>query len=116
METPWTLPGTTILCDRQADTSIILDGLFSAGGLVLSQVSALTGLEGYVIQNWIRRGFTTSPQKKLYSKRQFCRLVIIGLLKDSLSISEAVDLIASLNGQLDDERDDLLCTFGSQGV
>lgn len=108
METPWTLPGTTILCDRQADTSIILDGLFSAGGLVLSQVSALTGLEGYVIQNWIRRGFTTSPQKKLYSKRQFCRLVIIGLLKDSLSISEAVDLIASLNGQLDDERDDLV--------
>lgn len=108
METSWTLPGTTILCDRQTDTSIILDGLFATGGLVLSQVSALTGLEGYVIQNWIRRRFVTSPKKKLYSKRQFCRLVIIGLLKDSLSISEAVDLIASLNGQLDDERDDLV--------
>lgn len=43
----WTLPGTTIAAHREdADkTRQQFDALFLAGGLTLSQVSSITGLE-----------------------------------------------------------------------
>lgn len=108
MDTQRVLPGTAIHCKEGEDASAILDGIFSAGGLVLSQVSALSGAEGYLIQNWIRRGFCSPPKGKKYSKSQFCRIVTINLLKDVLTIPEITGLISELNGQLDDESDDLI--------
>lgn len=102
------LPGTTVAFDRKKDAETILDGLFSVGGLVFSQLSALTGLEGYMIQNWVKRGFLTPPVGKKYTKNQFCRLITINLLKDSLSIPEIVGLLSYINGQLNDESDDMI--------
>lgn len=102
------LPGTTVVFDKTRDAETILDGMFSAGGLVFSQLSALTGLEGYTIQNWVKRGFLTPPVGKRYTKNQFCRLITINLLKDSLSIPEIVGLLSYINGQLNDESDDMI--------
>ena len=60
-----TLPGTTIAVDwnRPEEAETLLNSLFLAGGLMLSQVASLTGLEPYVIQNWVRRGFVAPPQR-----------------------------------------------------
>jgi DNA-binding transcriptional MerR regulator len=102
------LPGTTLTLKEQDDCIKTLDGIFAAGGLVLSQVTALLGVEGYSVQNWIKRQFVSPPVNKKYSRRQFCRLAIINLLKDSLSISEIVGLLSYVNGQLDDESDDIV--------
>ena len=68
-----TLPGTTIAVDwnRPEEAETLLNSLFLAGGLMLSQVASLTGLEPYVIQNWVRRGFVAPPERKRYSRRQF---------------------------------------------
>ena len=54
-----TLPGTTIAVDwnRPEEAETLLNSLFFGRGLMLSQVASLTGLEPYVIQNWVRRGF-----------------------------------------------------------
>lgn len=104
------LPGTTIeieLSDGRA-ACLMLDNIFLGGGLVLSQVAQLTGLEQYVIQNWIKRGFLSPPQKKLYSKDQFCRIVTINMLRDSLRLDEICGLISFVNGRLDDDSDNLL--------
>ena len=103
-----TLPGTNIPCDRGEESRRMLESLFSAGGLVLSQVSALTGLKGYMVQNWVSRGYLTPPQNKKYDQEQFCRIVTINLLKDSLSITEITDLLSHINGRLDDKSDDLI--------
>ena len=64
----WTLPGTTITAQREeADkTGVLFDSLFLAGGLTLSQVSSITGLEPYAIQNWVKRGFLSAPKAKRY--------------------------------------------------
>ena len=45
-----TLPGTTIAVDwnRPEEAETLLNSLFLAGGLMLSQVASLTGLEPYV--------------------------------------------------------------------
>ena len=48
---------------------------------MLSQVASLTGLEPYVIQNWVRRGFVAPPERKRYSRRQFSRIVLINMLE-----------------------------------
>lgn len=104
------LPGTTIEVDlsRPDAAEALLSPLFLAGGLMLSQVARLTGLEPYVIQDWVRRGYVAPPVKRRYSRRQFCRIAIINMLKDSLQLEKICALLSYINGQLDDESDDLI--------
>lgn len=107
---PKTLPGTTLEVEweRPEEAEKVLSALFLAGGLTLSQVSALTGLEPYMIQNWVRRGFVAPPRNKLYSRRQFSRIVLINMLKDCLQLDKICSLLSYVNGHLDDESDDLI--------
>ena len=112
-----TLPGTTIETDlsRYDAAQALLSPLFLAGGLVLSQVAQLTGLEPYVIQNWVKRGFVSPPRNKKYSRRQFCRIATINLLKDCLRLDQITRLLSYLNGNLGDESDDLIDDFELYG-
>lgn len=105
-----TLPGTTVEADltRPDAADALLSPLFLTGGLMLSQVSQLTGLEAHMIQNWVKRGFLSPPQHKKYSQRQFCRILIINMLKDSLQLEKICALLSYVNGHLDDESDDLV--------
>ena len=107
---PHTLPGTTIPVDPgQPDAAeAVLAPLFLTGGLMMSQVAQLTGLEPYVVQNWVRRGFVSPPVRKRYSRRQFCRIATINLLKDCLQLDKICRLLSHVNGELDDESDDLI--------
>ncbi|MBO5869807.1 MAG: DUF1836 domain-containing protein [Clostridia bacterium] len=104
------LPGTTIeiTVSNVVDAKNFLDNVFSCGGLMMSQVARLTGLEPYIIQNWVKRGFLPPPTQKLYSKRQFCRIAIINMLRDSLQIEKITNLLSYINGRLDDESDDII--------
>lgn len=103
-------PGTTISTERidPQTAGALLDGAFASGGLMLSQVTALTGLELYTVQNWVKRGFIAPPVSKKYSRRQLCRLVIINMLKDSMAIGDITFMMSYINGVLDDESDDTI--------
>lgn len=105
-----TYPGTTIevLSMEKGSSRRLFDGIFATGGITLSQVSVMTGLEPYLIQNWVKRGFLTSPVKRLYSKDQFARIVIINMLRESLQIDKICGLIKVIGGVLEDETDDLI--------
>ena len=106
----WTIPGTVLKGQRE-DARYIekqFSSMFLGGDLVLSQVSAITGLEAYHIQNWVKRGFLTPPQKKHYTLRQLCRVININMLKDVLTIEEICRLLGYVNGHLDDESDDMI--------
>lgn len=102
------LPGMTVelRVQKTEDVRDFFDNIFAGGGLVLSQVSGLTGLEPHVIQNWVRRGFLAPPRKKLYTVRQLCRILLINTLRESLQIEKIVGLLSYINGHLDDESDD----------
>lgn len=104
------LPGTTIEISVSGpeDAKSFLDNAFKCDGLMMSQVARLTGLEPYMIQNWVKRGFLSPPQKKLYSKRQFCRIAIINMLRDGMQIEKITGLLSYINGRLDDESDDII--------
>lgn len=106
----WTIPGT-VLQGKREDAKFIqrqFEAMFLGGDLVLSQVAAITGLEPYHIQNWVKRGFLTAPQKKHYSLRQLCRIININMLKNVLSIEEICKLLQYVNGNLNDESDDMI--------
>ena len=106
----WTIPGTTLEAQRSnADrTENLFQSMFLAGGLTLSQVARITGLENHTIQNWVKRGFLPSPQNKRYNMEQVCRIININILKGNMPLEKIVKLIAYLNGDLADESDDLV--------
>lgn len=106
----WTIPGTVLQASR-ADAVHIEDqfnAMFLGGGMVLSQVAAVSGLEPYAIQNWVKRGFLSPPVKKRYDLEQLCRILTINTLKGVLSLDQICSLLSFVNGQLTDSSDDLI--------
>lgn len=106
----WSIPGT-VLTGQRAEADRLeerFSAIFLAGGIVLSQVSGITGLEPYTVQNWVKRGFLAPPEKKRYTLRQLCRVMNINMLKSVLPMEKICGLLAYINGKLDDESDDLI--------
>lgn len=60
----WTIPGTTLPGQREDADRVdsVFESLFLAGGLTLSQVSNIAGLEPYTVQNWVKRGYLQPPR------------------------------------------------------
>lgn len=106
----WTIPGTTLTGERDQADSVesLFQPLFLAGGLTLSQVASITGLEPYTIQNWVKRGFLPPPRKKRYDMEQVCRIININILKGNMPLEQIIHLMSYLNGSLTDESDDLV--------
>lgn len=106
----WTIPGTTLKIKRSDADRV--DGLFAsmfmAGGMVLSQVANVTGLEPYTVQNWVKRGFLSPPERKRYSMGQLCRIISINMLKSVLPLETICSLLGYVNGKLDSEEDDII--------
>ena len=106
----WTIPGTVLRepIENIAALEEKFSAMFLAGGISLSQVAQLTALEPYTVQNWVKRGFLSPPVKKRYSLYQLCRIININTLKSILPMDDICGLLAYINGDLDDESDDLI--------
>ena len=106
----WTIPGTVLQIPRSDADRIeeIFSALFLAGGITLGQVTDLTGLEPYTVQNWVKRGFVSSPVKRTYSRQQFARIIIINMLRETLQIERICNLIRVIGKGTEDETDDLI--------
>lgn len=102
-----TLPGTKIEASFDTANST-LTAMFMVDGLVLSQISTTIGVELHTVQNWVKRKYISPPVNKKYSKRQFCRIAIINILKDVFTLHQIVEVLSFINGELDDESDDLI--------
>ena len=104
----WIIPGTVLKADRAAAVDQQFSAMFLGGGIVLSQVTGITGLEPHTVQNWVKRGFLSSPERKHYSLEQLCRIININMLKNTLPMERIVGLLSYINGDLDDESDDII--------
>lgn len=109
------LPGGNIPGTNLPDThgnrtafSMIEPLLAATGGLSLSQVAAVTGLEGSTIQNWVKRGWVSKPIRKKYDEIQLARILIISSLRDCMQIEQIVQLMAYINGSVEDRSDDII--------
>jgi len=72
--------------------------LEATGGLSLSQVCAVTGLEGSTIQNWVKRGWVEHPIGKKYEEVHVARILIINALKECIKLEHIAKLMAYVNG------------------
>ena len=106
----WIIPGTALRGSRaEVEASIRqIEGLVLGGGMIRSQLASVSGVEAHEIQNWVKRGFLSSPVKKRYSCNQFCRIVTINMLRTAMPMEKICSLLAYVNGRLDDESDDLI--------
>ena len=106
----WTIPGT-VLTDSRANADHVDEmfrSMFLAGGMVLSQVSSITGLEAHTVQNWVKRGFLAPPKNKRYDLEQVCRIITINMLKGALTLEQICSLLGYINGNLADDSDDII--------
>ena len=78
-EIKWTIPGTVLVAPREEAQFIEnqFSAMFLGGGVALSQITAVTGLETHAVQNWVKRGFLSPPVKKRYDLEQFCRISLV---------------------------------------
>ena len=106
----WTIPGTVLTGPREdVEYSIRqIEGMFLGGGMIRSQLASVSGVEAHDIQNWVKRGFLSSPVNKRYSCSQFCRIVTINMLRTAMPMEKICSLLRYVNGRLDDESDDLI--------
>lgn len=105
------LPGTNIQMDLQGgqDYRRAFDAAFAmTGGVYLSQLADMVGVPGATLQNWVKRGYVSSPVNKRYTRRQTCRMILIALLRHTLSLEEVAELLSWINNNLADEQDDLI--------
>jgi DNA-binding transcriptional MerR regulator len=78
------------------------------GGITLSQLRELTGLEGSTIQNWVKRGWIATTTGKKYNEHHLARILIINLLRGSLRMEDIVKLMAYVNGDVQSQEDDII--------
>ena len=106
----WTIPGTTVQIHTQDADKIPqqLSSMFLAGDIQLSQVCSITGLEPHAVQNWVKRGYLSPPVKKRYTLEQLCRIITINMLKPALALEQICGLLQYINGNLEDESDDII--------
>lgn len=104
------IPGTVHAIEPAEAERIseIFQSMFLAGDLALRQVADLTGLEPYAIQNWVKRGFLTPPQRKRYNMNQVCRILNINMLRPVLPMETICGMLGYINGHLDDTSDDII--------
>ena len=106
----WTIPGTVLTGQREEAAEIRnnFQSMFLGGGIMLSQVTAITGLEPYDVQNWVKRRLLPAPTGKRYDLNQLCRIININMLKKVLHMEQIIGLLTYINGDLDDHSDDLI--------
>ncbi len=106
----WIIPGTVLTAQREidGDGERMLRSLFLGGDISLAQVAAVTGLEPYTVQNWVKRGFLTPPIGKKYAINQLCRIININMLRGVFSLERTCGLLGYINGRLDDHADDII--------
>lgn len=110
MNNQWTIPGTVLTIKRSDAVRVgeLFQTMFLTGGVVLSQITNITGLEAYAVQNWVKRGFLPPPQHKQYDMDQLCRILLINTFKSVLPMDRICGLLTYINGRLDSEDDDII--------
>lgn len=103
------IPGTNIAYGDNKDAFSVLRPMIQiTGGLSLGQICRITNLQSSTIQNWVKRGFVPRPEHKKYYERHLSRILLISALRDCMNIEDIGELMVLINGDTDDEGDDII--------
>ncbi len=103
------IPGTNIEYGNNEDAFSVLRPVIEiSGGLSLGQVCRITDLQASTIQNWVKRGYVPRPDHKKYFERHLSRILLISSLRECMNIEDIGELMQLINGDTDDESDDIV--------
>ncbi|PWM45143.1 MAG: hypothetical protein DBX47_04710 [Clostridiales bacterium] len=103
------IAGTQVEQTAALKGSTLLERVFAVtSGITLSQVTEITGLCAPTLQNWIKRGWTSSPVNKKYSIDQVARMIIINALRDVMPLENIAYLMQYINGDANSRLDDII--------
>ena len=106
----WKIPGTVLEGDRQTIGRMGEPGycLPPMDYFWMRQITDITGLEAYTVQNWVKRGFLAPPEGRVYTVDQLCRIILINMLKCVFPMERICRMLSYVNGKLDDTADDII--------
>ena len=103
------IPGTNIEYGNNEDAFSVLRPVIEiSGGLSLGQICRITDLQTSTIQNWVKRGYVPRPDHKKYYERHLSRILLISSLRECMNIEDIGELMRLINGDTDDESDDIV--------
>ena len=105
------IPGTVV--DRSkmngaAGESFLDKVFYITGGIMLTQVREITGIDGTTLQNWLKRGWVASPRGKYYTKEHLARILLIAMMRDTMQLARIAQVLSYINGRVGDETDDII--------
>lgn len=104
-----TIPGTNIEYRNNKEASQVIEEMIEiTGGLSLSQICKITNLQTSTIQNWVKRKYVPRPDHKKYYERHISRILLISALRECMNIEDIGELMSMINGDTDDETDDII--------
>ena len=103
------IPGTNMTYGNGNDAfSVFRPMIEVTGGLSLSQICSITGLQPSTIQNWVKRDYIPRPENKKYFERHLARILLISALRECMNIEDIDVLMTTINGDTQDESDDII--------
>lgn len=102
------IPGTDSYYKSGEDFEIYKKMIEMANGISLSQICNITDLQPHMVQNWVKRGFIPHPINKRYFSKHLARILLINALRECMYIEDIGMLMTYINGDVDDESDDLI--------
>ncbi|MEA4831192.1 MAG: DUF1836 domain-containing protein [Oscillospiraceae bacterium] len=105
------IPGTVLEKISMGNVTGIefLDKIFYiTDGIMLAQIKEISGIDGSTLQNWVKRRWIPNPKNKKYSKDTVARILIVNMMRKSLSLEKIDFLLKYINGDLNCCDDDII--------
>jgi DNA-binding transcriptional MerR regulator len=96
------IPGTVLNRDKMggaAGLDFLNKVFYITDRIMLAQIKEITGIDGSTLQNWLKRGWVGSPEKKSYTKEHLARILIINMMRDTMQLSRIIYLLEFINGK-----------------
>ncbi len=101
------IPGTVLNREKMGGATGLdfLDKVFYiTDRIMLAQIKEITGIDGTTLQNWLKRGWVGSPEKKSYTKEHLSRILIINMMRDTMQLSRIIYLLEFINGKTEQDK------------
>ena len=101
------IPGTILNRDKMDGATGLefLDKVFFiTDKIMLAQIREITGIDGTTLQNWLKRGWVGTPNKKSYTKEHLARILIINMMRDTMQLSRIIFILQYINGKSEEDK------------
>ena len=101
------IPGTILNRDKMdgATGPEFLDKVFFiTDKIMLAQIREITGIDGTTLQNWLKRGWVGTPNKKSYTIEHLARILIINMMRDTMQLSRIIFILQYVNGKSEEDK------------